>query len=137
MPDNNAGHKSKRTRGLDKNIRGLMKPVSPGGNARNRHLFNTPTGRVAEWLIAAVLKTVERKFRSFKSCLFRHHKSRLSSAVERLICNQNVKCSNHLGGSIFTIKNEIPKIHSSNRTTHNPVVCSDCNDHSAIYLRRY
>ena len=28
-------------------------------------------GRVAEWLKAAVLKTVERKFRGFESYLFR------------------------------------------------------------------
>ena len=32
-------------------------------------------GGVAEWFKAAVLKTVERKFRGFESYLLRHHQN--------------------------------------------------------------
>ena len=49
-------------------------------------------GGVAEWLKAAVLKTVERKFRGFKSYLLRQFK------VE---CSKDLKCSKGLTAAVL------------------------------------
>jgi hypothetical protein len=43
----------------------------PEGRVRSQALHTIPSGGVAEWFKAAVLKTAERKLRGFESHLLR------------------------------------------------------------------